>query len=66
MTFPFSTGIIIERGKDEFDCDYDSGFLMYDDDREFIVSTWNGSYLHEDFDRGKLPMKMHFRYGTSG
>lgn len=28
----------------EFDYDNVSGFLMYDDDRKFIIPTWKGSY----------------------
>lgn len=31
----------------EFDYDYVSGFLMYDDDRKFIIPTWKGSYTGE-------------------
>lgn len=31
----------------EFDYDNVSGFLMYDDDRKFIIPTWKGSYAGE-------------------
>lgn len=29
----------------EFDYEYVSNFLMYDDDRKFVLATWVGSYL---------------------
>lgn len=41
--FELSTMKVIE----EFDYDYVSDFVMYDDDRKFVIATWKGSYLGE-------------------